>query len=332
MFSSDVNRHSKRMPAVLVLVIVAILVVADVCGAQTNSLSGPVVGYVFDRQASNVRPIQGILGSATVGAPVETDAAMISQSLALGATHAIVSTDQALLALSLSGGKSSSLAIPSLPPNPTRMAASIQATAAAVYYSSTNEVRIVTGLPQEPRYAGTVHVDRPLTRMAVSDDGRVLVYATDEADGNFLYAWTASSGASRFVTSATSISGIAITRNGDAIVTAEADNEVFAIFDASGGAVRRLLADVRQGVSRPIGVALSPDGRILVGNKESATVTVLDSNGRLLRTLHCDCAVSGVYPIRDAVFLLTDGIDHTLYLLDAGSPEERILFVPPPQE
>jgi DNA-binding beta-propeller fold protein YncE len=79
-----------------------------------------------------------------------------------------------------------------------------------------------------------------------------------------------------------------------------------------------------------MGVAVAPDNRILIANKESATVTVLDSNGRFLRTLQCNCAISGVYPLRKAVFRLTDGIDQTIYVLDASSNEERILFVPPP--
>jgi hypothetical protein len=300
------------------------------CVAQTGSLSGPVVGYVFDQNAGRVRPVQGFLGSATVGAPVETDFA-ISQTLALDANHAVVSTDATLLVLSLNGSQTSPRAIPDVPANPTRMAASVGATAAAFYYSNTHEVRVVTGLPQEPKYSGVVHVDQPLTRMAVNDDGTLLVYATDEAEGNVLYSWTAASG-TRFVTSAVSISGIAITKKGDAIVADRGANEVFAVWDAADGAVRRLLANVDQGVSSPIGVALSAEARILIGNKDSATVTVLDSNGRFLKTLHCDCAVSGVYSLRDAVFRLTDGIDQTIYLLDASSAEERIVFVPPPPQ
>jgi hypothetical protein len=79
-------------------------------------------------------------------------------------------------------------------------------------------------------------------------------------------------------------------------------------------------------------VAVSPANRILIANKESATATVLDSNGRFLKTLDCNCAISGVYPLRNAVFRLTDRIDQTIYLLDASSNDERILFVPPPQE
>jgi hypothetical protein len=311
------------------LAIAVVFIASGMRAAQFGSLSGPVVGYVFDRNAGNLRPVKGILGSATVGAPVDTGFA-ISQVLTLDADHVIVSTDTELLALSIDGGQTSRLAIPGLPANPTSGAASVRATAAAFYYSEANEVRIVTGLPQEPQYAGLVQVDRPLKRMAINNDGTLLVYATDEPDGNVLYAWTALTSSARFVTSASSVSGIAITKNGDAIVTDRDANEVFAIWDAAGGAIRGQLADVSQGVSSPIGV-VSSDNRILIANSGS-TATVLDSSGRFLKTLECSCTISGVYPLRNAVFRLTDAIDQTLYLLDASSAEERILFVPPPQE
>ena len=315
----------------LAIAVSLLLFANDVRAAQNNSLSGPVVGYVFDRNVSKLRPMRGILGSATVGEAVETEFA-ISQVLTLDANHVIVSTDAGLSSLSLDGGQISPLAIPGLPANPTRAVASAEATAAAFYYSDANEVRIVTGLPQEPHIAGIAQVDRPLTRLAINNEGTLLVYSMDAPEGNVLFAWTASSGTARFVTSAVSISDIAITRNGDAIVADRDANEVFAIWDAAGGAVRRLLADVSQGVSSPVGVAVSPANRILIANKESATTTVLDSNGRFLTTLDCNCAISGVYPLRNAVFRLTDRIDQTIYLLDASSNEERILFVPPPQE
>ena len=101
-------------------------------------------------------------------------------------------------------------------------------------------------------------------------------------------------------------------------------------WDGDGGAVRgfwrtriRCFESGRSG-----GIA----GKSDTDRRPGSTTTVLDSNGRLLTTLDYNCAISGVYPLRNAVFRLTDRIDQTIYLLDATSTEERILFVPPPQE
>jgi hypothetical protein len=278
-----------------------------------------------------VRPVRGILGSSTVGAPIESGFA-ISRVLSLDARHVVVSPEGGpdLVALTLEGTESSAVAISGVPANPTRSTASMLGTVAAFYYSESQEVRIVSGLPQEPRQAAVVHMDKPVTQLAVSADGSMLLYAVGEDDGESLYAWTASSGGARFVTSAASISALAITRNGDAIVTDRRANEVFAIWDAGGGAVRKLLAGVTDGVLEPTGVAVSSTDRIYIANSES--VLVLDPNGRFLKAHRCNCAISGVHLFRDSVFRLTDGTEQTIYLLEATSAAERILFVPPPRD
>jgi len=165
--------------------------------------------------------------------------------------------------------------------------------------------------------------------MAVLNDGTALVYAVTEGDGEAIYVWTASSGNGRFVTSAVSVSGIGISRSGDAIVTDRGANEVFAIWDPMGGAVRKLLVDAKDGVSEPVGVTMSVN-RIYIANASS--VLVLDSIGRLLKAHPCNCAISGNYPFRDSVFRLTDDPQRTTFLLDGSSPDERILFVPPSRQ
>jgi hypothetical protein len=231
------------------------------------------------------------------------------------------------VAVTLEAGQVSTLAISGVAANYTRTAASLQGSSAAFYYADAQEVRVVSGLPREPRQVGIFQVGRSLTQMAVNDDGTLVVYAVSEAEGEGLYAWSSSSANPRFLTGAVSVSGLAITRNGDALVTDRAANEVFAIWDVTGGAVRRLLADVSDGVSSPSGVIVSTANKTYVAN--SGSVMVLDSNGRFLKSHRCNCVVSGVHPLRDSVFRLTEGIKQTIFLLDASSAEERILFVPP---
>jgi hypothetical protein len=258
-------------------------------------------------------------------------ASVVSQMLTLDARHAVASTDSSpeLVALRLDG-EPSATTIAGVPVNPSRSAASFSGTAAAFYYAGAKEIRIVVGLPGEPRHAGSLAVENPLTQLAVSNDGNLLVYAVREAEAEVIYSWTGLSGSPRFLTSAASVSALALTRNGDAIVTDRGASEVFAIWDAGGGAVRKLLADSTDGVSDPTGVGVSSGNRIYVTNEGSSTLMVFEPSGRLLKSLHCNCATSGVSLLRESVFRLTDGIAQTIYLLDASSAEERILFVPPP--
>jgi hypothetical protein len=314
---------------ILIALVSIVLLASAIRAAQfTSSLSGPVVGYVFDRNAAKLRPVRGMLGSATVGEPIELGFG-ISQALVLDERRFIASTDANgdLLMLTLEGGQISTVAVPEALASPTRSAISLQGTSAAFYYAQKKQVRIAAGLPNEPRHVATFQLDRPVTQMAVNDDGTLLVFSVAEEEGQAIYVLTASSAIPRFLTSAASVSGISITRNGDAIVTDRAANEVFALWDAAGGAVRKLLADATDGVSSPVGVTVSAN-RIYIAN--AGSVLTLDGNGRFLRSLRCNCPVSGLHPLRDSVFRLTDGITQTIFLLDARAAEERILFVPPP--
>jgi hypothetical protein len=319
----------------LTAVVCGVLLASVAAAAQfTATLSGPVLGYVFDGDAQKLRPISGIMGSATVGEPVALGFA-VSQVLTLDARHVIASTDSSpeLLTVDLEVNPVVARAISGGQANPSQAAASLQGTSAAFYYAEAQQVLVVTGLPRNPAASHRVDLSRlgkPLTHMAVSNDGTLLVVALDDGGSEALYGWTASSDSARFLTAAVSIGGMAITGNGAAIVADRGADEVFAIWDAGGPAIRQFLAGNSDGVSSPAGVVWN-NNRIYIGNTGSATVTVLDSDGRYLETHSCSCTLSGVYPMRDSVFRLTDRIDRTIFLLDASSAEERIVFVPPAQ-
>src|SRR5262249_23679496 len=146
-----------------------------------------------------------------------------------------------------------------------------------------------------------------------------------------LYGWTASSSSARMLMPVGSVGGIAMMENGAAIVADRAANEVYAVWDAGGSAMPQFLAGARDGVSIPVGVAVSAANRIYIANSGAATIMTLDSSGRLVESQGCGCAVSGGFTVRDSVFRLTNGLDRTVFLLDGSSTEDRILFIPKPE-
>ena len=81
-------------------------------------------------------------------------------------------------------------------------------------------------------------------------------------------------------------------------------------------------------MSDPVAVTVSRRGEFYVANAGSGIVMVFDSSGRLLRRQDCRCSISGMAPLRDSVFRLTDRIDLPIILLDANTPEDRIFFIP----
>ena len=303
-------------------------------GGQSNAtLSGPVLGYVFNVSEGKLRPLRGVAGNATIGDPEPFDFS-ISQSLMLDARHAVVSTDAnpELLAVGMESHPGSVAAIRNAPSGPTRAIGSVHGSAAAFYYAGSQRMVIVTGLPGNPVVSQSVDLSAlnppTLTHVAVSDDGGLLVYSVAETDRESLYVWTPSAASSRFVFSVTAVGGIAIAGNGTTFVTDRGANEVFAIWDARNAVVSQYLLGERDGVSRPAAIAISKDNSIYIANTGSATVMTLDISGHLQRTLQCDCRLSGLYPLRDSVFLLTDRLDQTIYLLAMNLNGDQISFVP----
>jgi hypothetical protein len=291
-----------------------------------------VLGYVLGASEQQLRPLRGVLGSATVGDPVELGFA-ITDALTMDMRHFVASSESSaeLLALNLETNPASVSAISGAHARPSYAAASGRGTSAAFYYADSKGVVIVTGFPRNPVVSRAVDLSSggPLTRMAVSDDGDLLVYSIAEGDREVVYSSTASSTSGRFVSGADAVGGIAITANGGAIVTDRDANTVFAVWDARGGSSPQYLAASADGVSRPADVAVSASNRIYVANLGAASIITLDSSGHILGARACDCELSGLFPLRDSVFRLTKRLDQTVYLLDAGPTQDRILFVPP---
>ena len=329
------NPSAQLRRLALAIVCAALLASASIGAQFSANLSGPVLGYLFDANAGSLRPVQGILGSSTIGRPVELGFTL-SQALTVDPRHVIASTDGQpdLLILDLGASPFSIAAIPGVPAGPSLAESSLQGTSAALYDAAGHRVRIVTGLPQNPAASDVIDLSSvgTVTQMAISDDGRVLVFSAEDRGAETLYIWTASSSGARMLMPVVSVGGIAMMGNGAAAIVADrAANEVYAVWDPGGAAMPQFLAGARDGVSIPVGVAVSAANRIYIANSGSATIMTLDSSGRLVKSQDCGCAVSGVHALRDSVFRLTNGLDRTVFLLDASSNEDRILFVPKPE-
>jgi hypothetical protein len=291
-----------------------------------------VFGYVFD-SAGSVRPLRGILGSATVGPPVALDYA-VREVLTLDARHAIASSESSpeLLSLDLGTTPPSIAAITGAPSNPSLAAASARGAAAAFYRAAEQRVWITTGLPLQPKTSQAIDLSLagPVARMAIRDDGQALVYAVKEGDGETLYGWSAVSGKSQFLAPAASVGAVVITDKNAIIVADRGANEIFAVWDTGASPIRQFLAGEKDGISNPVGLAVAGN-RIHVANSGASTVVTLDFMGRPVQSHACVCEISGLAVLRDSVFRLTGKSDGAIFLFDTSSTGDRIVFVPKPE-
>jgi hypothetical protein len=304
---------------------------AAVSGTQSpNKLSGPIVGYVWSVTDHALHPIQGVFGNATIGGPVDAGFEL-TQALPLDERHFLGSTtdEASLVVISAATLPFTKSVVASAPANPSLAARSAKGSAAALYYSAEQKIRIVTQLTSTPILAESIDVLpglREITRMAVSDDGRLVMYAASQPDQDVLYSWTSDS-SHRLVTLLQRVSGIALLENSDAVVVDSKENAVYYIADPTRSASRVVLADDRNGVSNPTGVAVN-GGRIYVTNASARTVLVLTPSGQVLRSFPCNCEPAGLYPLGDSVYRLSERVDHTINLLKVGATGDRIVFVP----
>jgi DNA-binding beta-propeller fold protein YncE len=297
---------------------------------RPGSVDGPVWGYVFDEAAGGLRPLLGIPGSATLGHPVELGY-RISDALILDASHAVLSTDRSseLLIADLGVSPPSYRRIPDIPAAISVWTTSASGTAAAFYRNGDPGFWVAHGLPAAPvsRFIDLA-LGNSITRLAISNDGQLALYAVTEGGRETLYSWTPSTNAGRWIGSADAIGGLIVTDRGNAIVADRGTNEVFAIVDPAGNAVRRFLAEARDGVSGPVGLTVSADGRVHVINAGSSTVLTLDVDGRPIGGQSCACVVSRMSRANGSVFRLTGTLTPSTFLFDAGSSTPRILFAP----
>jgi hypothetical protein len=154
-----------RLRIAAAVIAVALLASAASAAQFSGTLSGPVLGYVFDRNAGKLRPVRGILGSSTVGAPIESGFA-ISRVLSLDARHAVVSPEGGpeLVALTLEGAESSAVAISGV--SQIRLAARRRHAGTVAAFSPK-----IRRLRMSPAFHGATLQSRPCTWETCDSDG-----------------------------------------------------------------------------------------------------------------------------------------------------------------
>jgi len=311
--------------SVRVCFLAAVFISFSISTPAQSSLVGPRLGFVWNESDATLRPLQGIVGNATIGAPVDVGV-VVTQAAALDGVFFLASAEgrAGLLVINMESG--SVTEISDAPAHPSRIASSRRNTAAALYYAEEKRVVLLAGLPDRPSviaHADLGILDESPTQLAVSDDGTFFTFAA-RSD---VYGWSVGNGA-RVLTAVQSVGAMSVSSTGDVLVTDSEANEVFRITDPLGGAARQFLADVEDGVSTPVAIRDADNDLIYVGNAGADTVLTLDPQGNVVSLLPCGCELSGLYPLRSSIYRLSARADETLYLLETAQAGDRVLFVP----
>ena len=288
-------------------------------------ISGPILGYVWDRDSGGLRAILGIPGSSTLSDILSTEAPLRTAEVGPRQDYALA-IDESGRVLLLEPATGKPRLIEGAAAAPDRIVLSPTGASAALYYRDRRSFQIVAGLPEAPTASEEIDISglpALITAVALSDRDGIILLAT--SDG--VYSVGAPPRAPLLVASGVGAGAIAFLENSrDALVADRDRDELIWLRDAPGAAERVLLASDRDGLRRPLAVAASA-GRVFVAM--AGAVAVVELSGGPLTFVACPCNPSGLHRLKgNSIFRLNEPSADPLFVLDAGAAELRVLFVP----
>jgi len=280
--------------------------------AAWGQIAGPLLGWVPD--GDRIRPIYGIPASAAVGHSIRGGRDLRLIAVSPRQDYVLATAANSGEALVITGGDHSA-PIRGVAAGADRIVLSPTGSAAALWFSATNRIQILSGLPAAPkvRELDATFLASPPLALAVSDDAQWLAGAWP----NGLYTWGPDGAVNQPQVEAGVVALTFFHQRADlALATA---TRVFSLID---NRVSMIFGSDDQPLS-PVGLALSFDNRQLVLAGRSG-VLVIDPTTGLASTIDCGCAPEGIFGMGGSLFRLTSGV---VKLLDAAAGS--IWFAPP---
>jgi hypothetical protein len=304
---------------------------------QAPTLVGPQVGLLVDSASGSVRPVQGILGGATIGPPLAGGVSLSGGVASPRGDYVLgIGVEDQELWLAQPGpvGFLSAAPVPAAMRAADRIVLSPAGSHALLFNVETRSLQVLSGLPllaAVSREIDLSSVQGLVTALAVSEDGNTVMVALSGETEGFLYRFTPQEFASP-VTPVSRISAMAFSRAGDVVAADAGANAVMLIRDAAASAIIIPLAGQNGGIDSPVGVGISEDGTAAyVANAGSGSVMILDLAGGAPQSIPCPCSLTTLQPVGAGAFRLTDALNEAVWFLDVGATGPRVAFVPPPQ-
>jgi WD40 repeat protein len=285
-----------------------------------NDIAAPVLGYVGDTSSSTLRMIEGIPGASILGRKLDLGPEIILAAVSPDQTYiwgiAAQGGVPSLLAIGAHGLESR--AVEGIASPVDRIAISPSGTAAALYSDADGTLRILTGLPGNPVVAREISA-AVLDRMAVSDDGALIVLVSKESPDPALLSST-SSGAVAIPVSGP-VSALAFRpQSHDALIATAGRITLVRAVDSEP-----TYAAFEDSPDPAVAVQFSIDGRRIFAAYADGKIRTRDlATGESFATV-CPCLPTGLQPLSNSVFRLNQVEPGPVFLFDGL--KNRVLFV-----
>lgn len=302
--------------------------------AAWGQVGGPVLGYLPD--GNSIRTMYGLPAAGIVGAALNTGRALAlsavspSQNFALGV--AADSGELLLVAPSADGSTAAVSSVIGAAGGASRIVLSPDGSAAATWFSSTEHIQVITGLPGSP---AVLDIDASFlgtdpTSLAVSDDGQWVAGVWTQG----LYAFGPMGQVTVLSVDAPVLALSFFHRRADiALATA---TQAITIADIGGGAVPTVVwsipmrraerAEPAARAASVLGVGVSFDNNSVVMVWSSGGLVTVNLAAGTSARAGCGCAPAGIFGLGDSVFRLTGLNSGALIVFDAATG--NVWFVP----
>jgi hypothetical protein len=295
-----------------------------------SGINGPVSGFVLDRGARAIRPVNGMPGSATQGDPLPLPFSIGIAAISPRLDFALV-TDAAgdgtpSLAVGLRGGEPQMAAIDGAIPA-DGIVLSESGDTAALYSNRSSRLQFITGLPAQPRAADPIDISSlsgGLTALALDAQGRNgLVVAGD--GGIYRVAGRA---ALNWIAGVPGAASAAFLANGsDAVVGSRTTGDVLLLQDAGGNLTISTLAGARDGISSALAVRAINGSEVAVV-EGSGRLAAIDVNTSTVAWIDLAGAADRLEMLAGGLLVLNPAGAKPLLVLDI-SQGKTAYFIPP---
>lgn len=301
---------------------------ASAVGAVVST--GPQLGLVWDGSDATLRPLSGVPGAASLGAPLFPAGTWAAGAFSVPSQTALLLTPQGNLQM---------MALPALQPQTVAQNVSSGSQIgfaphggwAVVFSPGSATALLIGGLPTSVT-ASVTNAGVPIEGAAVSDAGTLLL-ATQSGSGIAVSSISAT-GTRASVTTLQGFGGMSFVPGSENFVVADSAADTLTLW--RGGAAT-VLASGASTVKAPFAVAISRDGRwaIVAGRGTSSNVVRVDLSGAAPAVVStCQCSPSQLTALAgNAVFELSAPGGGTGsspgWMVEADDATPRVLFIPP---
>jgi len=291
-------------------------------GAALAQIDVPQLGWVAD--GTHIRPVYGIPASAAVGATLATQdflrvAASASRNYVL-----VCATDTGIVSVyqpetGLTPVEGAGIA-------PDSIILSPGGSSAALWFSSINQVQIVTGLPEAPaiRQLDASFLGSSPDTLALSDDGAWLAGTWSGETTTGVYAFGPNGEVNRLPIEAR-VTAVGFFR-GTHDMAAASTAALLRVTGIGSFVQLSILAAFADSSSPAAAVAVTQDNKVAITVDRNGFITTVQIESGAATTTDCGCSPEGLFAMGPSAFRLTGLQGGSLKLFDAALGE--VLFAP----